>query len=158
MATVTVRPMTRTEFHEWQLVLAEEYAVEQVEAGRWAAEGAVERAREENAQALPDGLRTKRMLLLTGLDAAGEPVGRAWVSLDHPRGAPDIAFLYDIEVIEARRGAGLGRALLAAVEAAARDAGARALELNVFGSNRPAVMLYASAGYEVVTQQMRKPL
>ena len=158
MATVTVRPMTRTEFDEWQLVLAEEYAGEQVEAGRWAAEGAVERAREESAQALPDGLQTERMLLLTGLDAAGEPVGRAWVSLDHPRGAPDVAFLYDIEVIEARRGTGLGRALLSAVEAAARDAGARALELNVFGSNRPAIMLYTSAGYDVVTQQMRKAL
>ncbi|WP_243077334.1 N-acetyltransferase [Microbacterium sp. SS28] len=98
------------------------------------------------------------MLLLTGLDAAGVPLGRAWVSLDHPRGAPDVAFLYDIEVIEARRGTGLGRALLSAVEAAARDAGARALELNVFGSNRPAIMLYPSAGYDVVTQQMRKPL
>jgi ribosomal protein S18 acetylase RimI-like enzyme len=158
MATVTVRPMTRTEFDEWQLVLAEEYAEEQVKAGRWAAEGAVERAREESALALPDGLETERMLLFTGLDAAGEPVGRAWVSLDHPRGAPDVAFLYDIEVIEARRGTGLGRALLSAVEAATRGAGASALELNVFGSNRPAVLLYASAGYDVVTQQMRKTL
>jgi ribosomal protein S18 acetylase RimI-like enzyme len=149
MATVTVRPMTRTEFDEWQLVSAEEYAEEQVKAGRWAAEGAVERAREESALALPDGLETERMLLFTGLDAAGEPVGRAWVSLDHPRGAPDVAFLYDI---------GLGRALLSAVEAATRGAGASALELNVFGSNRPAVLLYASAGYDVVTQQMRKTL
>ncbi|MGC5225385.1 hypothetical protein ACPW96_22705 [Micromonospora sp. DT81.3] len=106
MATVTVRPMTRTEFDEWQLVTAEEYAGEQVEAGRWAAEGAVGRAREENAQALPDGLQTERMLLLTGLDAAGEPVGRAWVSLDHPRGAPDVAFLYESR--SSRRGGAQG--------------------------------------------------
>ena len=32
MATVAVRPMTRTEFDEWQLVLADEYAADQVEA------------------------------------------------------------------------------------------------------------------------------
>ena len=80
------------------------------------------------------------------------------MSLDHPRGAPDVAFLYDIEVLETRRGSGFGRALLEAVEDAARQAGAAALELNVFGKNHTAISLYSSSGYDVVTQQMRKPL
>ncbi|MCD5347202.1 GNAT family N-acetyltransferase [Agromyces sp. H3Y2-19a] len=156
MTTVTVRPMTRTEFDEWQLAIAGEYAEEQVEAGRWPREGAVQRAIEENARLLPDGLETARMLILRGIDDHDEPVGRAWVGLDHPRGAPGVAFLYDIEILETRRGTGLGRALLEAVEHATRAAGAEALELNVFGRNTAAISLYASAGYDVVTQQMRK--
>ena len=150
--------MTLAEFDEWLAAIAEDYANEQVDAGRWPREGAVQRARDENAQLLPDGLDTARVLLLWGVDSDGEPVGRAWVALDHPRGAPDVAFLYDIEVIEARRGTGLGRALLGAVEEATRQHGAGALELNVFGRNHAATALYSSSGYDVVTQQMRKAL
>ncbi|ANJ27151.1 GNAT family N-acetyltransferase [Agromyces aureus] len=156
MTKVNVRRMTSAEYEQWQIAIAEEYADEQVTAGRWQREGAVQRARDENSQLLPDGPATARMLVLRGVDAAGDPVGRAWVGLDHPRGIPDVAFLYDIEVIEARRGSGLGRALLEAVEEATRQAGSGALELNVFGRNRSAISLYSSSGYDVVTQQMRK--
>lgn len=158
MVTVTVRVMTPTEYDEWQGEIAAAYADEQVAAGRWPREGAEQRARDENTQRLPQGLDTPRMLLLRGVDEAGDPVGRAWVGLDHPRGAPDVAFLYDIEIIGSRRGSGYGRALLTAVQDAAREAGAAALELNVFGGNTPAISLYDSAGYEVTTQQMRKNL
>lgn len=158
MAKVTVRQMTQTEFDTWQTTLAEDYALEQVAAGNWPREGAVQRARDESARLLPQGLETRRMLLAQGIDCNGEPIGRAWVGLDHPRGVPDVAFLYDLEVIGARRGRGLGRALLEAVEAETRQAGALALELNVFASNRAATALYSSAGYDVVTQQMRKSL
>lgn len=155
---VRVRRMTQDEYDRWQVALADDYAAEQVAVGLWPAEGALQRALHENARDLPDGLDTPRMLLLTAVLDDDEPVGRAWVRLDHPRGAPDVAFLYDIEVAEDRRGTGLGRALLAAVEDAVRAAGVPALELNVFARNRVAVTLYASAGYEVVTQQMRKAL
>jgi len=158
MTQVTVRQMTPAEYEEWQSTLAEAYADEQIAAGRWLAEGAVQRAREENTELLPHGLETERMLILRGVDTDGEPVGWAWVALDHPRGTADVAFLYDIEVIETRRGGGLGRALLAAVEDATRLAGAIGLELNVFGRNHTAIALYSSAGYELVTQQMRKAL
>jgi MFS family permease len=158
MIEVSVRPMTASEFDTWQRSTAEEFAAEQVTVGRWAHEGAFDRALAVNAELLPRGIRTPRMLFLSGVDPAGELVGRAWVGLDHPRGAPDTAFLYDIQVVEARRGGGLGRALLAAVEMAVLDAGSVALELNVFGHNAAAVALYGSSGYAVTTQQMRKTL
>ncbi|MFJ4164109.1 GNAT family N-acetyltransferase [Microbacterium sp. NPDC089698] len=158
MPSVTVRTMTDAECDAWLGELAREYAEDQVLAGRWPAEGAGARAEEENAELLPDGPATARMLVLRGLDEAGAPIGRAWVALDHPRGAPGVAFLYDIEVLPERRGEGLGRALLQAVEVETRLHGAAALELNVFGGNRTAIALYGSAGYEVVTQQMRKAL
>lgn len=148
--------MTAAEYDEWQHALAVDYAAEKVAAGTWAEEGSVQRALDESAALLPAGLATERTLILRAVADDGRPVGRAWVALDHPRGAPGTAFLYDIEVDEGERGKGYGRALLAAVEAAAREAGASALELNVFGTNDTAVNLYATSGYRTTTQQMRK--
>ncbi|MEU8659218.1 GNAT family N-acetyltransferase [Actinoplanes philippinensis] len=157
MTDVTVRPMTATEYDAWQHDLATEYAADQVAAGNWPAGGAYERAREENAARLPQGPATDGMLTLIGT-VDGEPVGRLWIGLAHPRGVPDCAFLYDIEVSAGHRGRGLGRALLAAGEEAARERGAYALELNVFGANPAAADLYRTSGYQVITQHMRKDL
>ncbi|KAA9135138.1 GNAT family N-acetyltransferase [Microbacterium caowuchunii] len=158
MTAVHVRPMTRAEYDLWQSRLAEDYAAEQVSAGRWDAETALQRAQDENSRALPHGVDTPRTLILRGVLADGTPIGHAWVGLDHPRGAPDTAFLYDFEIEPEHRGTGLGRAFLTAVEGAVRDAGTGSLELNVFGTNAPAIALYGSNGYEVITQQMRKRL
>jgi GNAT superfamily N-acetyltransferase len=148
--------MTADEYDAWQQSLAEEYAAEKVAAGTWAAEGAVQRAFDESASMLPAGVDTDRMLIFCAVADDGRPVGRAWVALDHPRGAPGTAFLYDIEVDEGERGKGFGRALLTAVEDAVRATGAIALELNVFRTNDTAVALYETSGYRTTTQQMRK--
>lgn len=153
---VALRPMTQAEFDRWQVELADEYAAEQVAAGIWPAGGALQRALAENARLLPDGIDTARMLLRTAVLPGGEPVGRAWIGLDHPRGTPEVAFLYDIEVVPEQRGRGIGRGVLRAVEDAVREAGLAALELNVFARNSVAVALYTSQGYEVVTQQLRR--
>jgi ribosomal protein S18 acetylase RimI-like enzyme len=158
MPEITVRPMTQAEFAEWQDVLALAYADEQVQSGNWEPEEALDRAREDSATRLPQGRDTPGMLFLIGLGPAGEPVGRIWLSVDHPKGTADCAFLYDIEVDEPHRGKGYGRALLGAAEEAARSRGVSALELNVFGGNAAAIALYESAGYTVVQQQMRTRL
>ena len=152
-----MRPMTATEFDQWQDELATAYAQEHVRAGNWPADGAYERARRSNAALLPDGLATEGHLFLVGL-SGDQPVGRLWIALTHPRDVPDCAFLYDIEVVADHRGQGLGRALLAAGEVAAREHGAAALELNVFGANTAAADLYRTSGYQITTQQLRKDL
>ncbi|MDI6102398.1 GNAT family N-acetyltransferase [Actinoplanes sp. NEAU-A12] len=157
MAEVTVRPMTESEYDQWQHELAIAYAQEQVQAGNWPAEGAYDRARKSDADLLPDGLATQGHLMLIG-ETGERLIGRLWIGLTHPRGVPDCAFLYDIEVVAGHRGQGLGRALLAAGEVAAREHGAKALELNVFGANKTATELYRSSGYQVTTQQLRKDL
>ncbi|MFG1676001.1 GNAT family N-acetyltransferase [Micromonospora sp. NPDC049282] len=158
MSELTLRAMSPEEFDGWQHELAVEYAREHVTAGNWTAEEGLDRARQAIAAQLPDGMATPGELLLVGVLADGTPIGRLWISLTHPRGLPDCAFLQDIEVGAEHRGRGLGRALLAAGERAARERGARALELNVFGANETAATLYRTAGYRVVTQQMRKDL
>ncbi|MEU7713715.1 GNAT family N-acetyltransferase [Micromonospora chalcea] len=158
MTELSVRAMTPEEFDSWQDELTAEYAREHVTAGNWTPEEAPDRAREANAVLLPQGMATPGMLFLLGVLADGSPVGRLWISLTHPRGLTGCAYLYDIEVAAEHRGRGLGRALLTAGERAAREHGAQALELNVFGANETARKLYETSGYRVITQQMRKEL
>ncbi|MEV0429138.1 GNAT family N-acetyltransferase [Micromonospora sp. NPDC050495] len=158
MTEVSVRAVTPAEFDVWQAELAAGYAQEHVSAGNWPADEALDRARQAIAVQLPDGMATPGELLLIGVLPDGSPVGRIWISLTHPRGLAHCAYLQDIELVAERRGQGLGRALLAAGERAARERGAHALELNVFGANETARNLYESSGYRVVTQQMRKNL
>lgn len=152
---LTLRPMTPTEFDEWQIELAEVFVAEARAAGRHMPDDAVERELADNVKRLPQGAATPRMLVVIA-ERDGEPVGRAWAGLDHPRGTPDTAFLYDIEVLEDLRGQGLGADLLEAVEAAVRAEGVPSLELNVFGNNPAAIKLYTSAGYAVTSMVMRK--
>ena len=158
MPEITVRAMTDAEFAGWQEALARAYADDQVRAGNWAPDEALDRAREDSAARLPRGRDTPGMLFLVALGPGGEPVGRLWLGLEHPRGTADCAFLYDIEVDDRSRGRGYGRALLTAAEEAARSRGIAALELNVVGGNTAAIALYESAGYVVVQQQMRRRL
>jgi ribosomal protein S18 acetylase RimI-like enzyme len=155
---LSVRAMTEVEFDEWRQSVVRTFAAEQVAAGNWSPEDGVELAVRANAALLPEGSATEGMLFLKGLRRDGSSVGVLWIGLNHPRGTPDCAFLYDIEVDEEHRGAGFGRALLAAAEEAVRARGLSAMELNVFSENRRAIQLYEAAGYTVVTQQMRKNL
>lgn len=154
---LTLRAMTAAEFGAWQDEIAHAYADEQVSAGTWSAAEALERSRRANAELLPRGADTPRMLFLRAV-VGDTPVGRVWIGLDHPRGTADCAFLFDVELLEEHRGRGLGRELLRAAEEVVRQRGTAALELNVFGANTRAVHLYRSAGYTVTTQQMRKRL
>jgi ribosomal protein S18 acetylase RimI-like enzyme len=158
MVDLSVRGMTEGEFARFNRRLAESYAGHQVAAGNWPPEGALEQGIAANAALLPGGLATEGMLLLKGVRPGGEAVGDLWIGLTHPRGVPDCAFIYDIEVDEEHRGGGYGRALLAAGEAVVRARGVKAIELNVFGDNTRAIRLYETSGYTVVTQQMRKRL
>jgi CubicO group peptidase (beta-lactamase class C family)/ribosomal protein S18 acetylase RimI-like enzyme len=155
---ISTRPMNQPEFEKWQQEIARDHAEEQVAAGNWDREGALERALAGNAHLLPQGLHTPRMLFVRAVLGNGEPVGHAWVGLDHPRGAPDTAFLYDILIDQAHRGLGFGTELLAEVEDLVAENRIGALELNVFGHNATAVALYERSGYAVTTQQMRKRL
>jgi ribosomal protein S18 acetylase RimI-like enzyme len=158
MPELHVREMTKLEFEWWRDQIVREYADEQVAAGSWSADEALELSRRANRALLEDGYASPGMLFLRGALPDGTPVGVLWISLRHPRGTPDCAFIFDIAIEEEHRGAGYGRALLAAAEDVVRSHGVGALELNVFGGNDRAIGLYASSGYHVVTQQMRKTL
>jgi ribosomal protein S18 acetylase RimI-like enzyme len=76
--------------------------------------------------------------------------------LDQPPGS--YALISDLAVTAARRGAGIGRALLAAAEQYARHGGASELRIAVLTGNDPAERLYRSAGFRPWLQVLTKAL
>jgi GNAT superfamily N-acetyltransferase len=154
---VTLREMRQDEYDFYNDQRDREW-VESM-AGTLPPEAAREQARRGREEFLPQGLHTEGHRLLVAENAAGEVVGSVWVGFEEPRTkSTETAWLYDIMVDAAHRRSGYGTAILAAVEALARDAGALRLGLNVFGSNAAAIRLYEANGYEVTTQQMAKRL
>jgi ribosomal protein S18 acetylase RimI-like enzyme len=155
---VRLRPMTSAEFDALRGPLLSGYSAAHVEAGTWTQDEAEERAAAQLAELLPAGVDTAGMLVLIGENSAGERVGHLWLAIDERPGAGTGAYIYDIEITADRRGQGYGRALLKAADAEATRHGATSIGLNVFGSNHVARALYESAGYEIATIGMRKPL
>jgi GNAT superfamily N-acetyltransferase len=64
-------------------------------------------------------------------------------------GRASFALLWDLRVAPSHRRLGVGRALLAEVGAAARDAGCGGVEVETQDVNVPACRLYAAAGYRL---------
>jgi ribosomal protein S18 acetylase RimI-like enzyme len=150
--------MTRAEFDAFRARVIIEYAADNVRAGNWTAEESQARSTEQTDALLSQGLGTPGVLLLSGETEDRVLVGQVWVALDRPSGFRCGAWLYNIWVAPEERGKGYGRALLHLAEQETRRQGVGSLGLNVFGSNTTARRLYESAGYEVVSLQMRKTL
>lgn len=79
---------------------------------------------------------------------AGEADGFSQFRLkrSHYTGLPD-AYVEELYVVPERRGEGIGRALLEATIAAAREAGATHIELNTGETDTAARALYESSGF-----------
>ncbi|GIF78492.1 hypothetical protein Asi02nite_80100 [Asanoa siamensis] len=148
--------MTPAEYANYAAILHED-EVQALSASMPESE-ARHRAAEGVKRNLPDGLGTPRHHIFTAESTAGEPVGAAWIGPDPYRPESDALWLYDIRVLDDLRGQGYGAAILRATEEWCRAAGADQIGLNVFGDNSRAITLYATSGYTVVAQTMRKSL
>jgi ribosomal protein S18 acetylase RimI-like enzyme len=98
----------------------------------------------EWASRLARGAESLRELPLVA-EVDNEPSGLAWVRLDDED--DKAAHVYQMWVAPARRGQGVGRALLDAAIAWARRVGAQALVLDVTTGNEKATHLYEAAGF-----------
>jgi GNAT superfamily N-acetyltransferase len=96
---------------------------------------------------LTDALEDNDIVLIA-LEGGGETVGLAWVITT--RALDRAAYLRLLLVAEGRQSHGVGAALLAAAERAARKAGSRHLVLLVTTANRRGRAFYARAGYQHV--------
>jgi len=67
-------------------------------------------------------------------------------------------FVTDLVVLAAHRGSGVGRSLLRAAEARAREAGAPVLRLSVKAGNTAALNLYSAEGFAELELYLEKPL
>jgi ribosomal protein S18 acetylase RimI-like enzyme len=149
--------MTAAEYAVWIEATTVMYAEDRATATGMSRDVSLENARAQIATLLPDGHATAGMYLLVILDDSGTDVGILWLGphLDRPS---DTLYIWDITIDEGFRGRGFGRATMLAAEDVARQAGAIALSLNVFGPNTAARRLYESLGYEVTSLQMLKNL
>jgi ribosomal protein S18 acetylase RimI-like enzyme len=150
--------MTPAEFEVFRARAILDYAAENVRAGNWTAEESEARSTELTDALLPQGLSTPGVLLLAGETEDGVLVGQLWLALERPPSFGPGAWLFNIWIAPEERGKGYGRVLLGLAERETRRHGVASLGLNVFGSNEIARGLYESAGYEVVSLQMRKTL
>jgi ribosomal protein S18 acetylase RimI-like enzyme len=152
---VSLRPMTQADYEAYVPLATEAYAIEVARNNRVSDEEGRARARRSFDTELPDGIHTPEHRLLIAEDADGEPVGNLWLAR---KAETDTLFIYDIEVVEARRGEGFGRRLMELVEAEGRAMGLSRVELNVHADNDVARSLYESVGYREMRRQMVKLL
>ncbi len=149
-------PMTQPEFDAYIERLIPDYASDNVRAGHWSEEEALEKSRKQTMSLLSDGLQTKNHYLYTLYDG-DEAVGMIWLraELDGP---VKNGFIFDVEVKEEFRGKGYGKQVMLLIEEKARELGIKRMGLHVFAYNDVAKNLYEGVGYKVSSLNMLKDL
>ena len=149
-------PMTENEFDAYMEKTIPEYAAENVRAGYWSEEEALERSRNSFNRLLPQGVKTENNYLFRiQLEEDGEKIGMIWMKHEVPR---PHGFIYDIALDEEQRGKGYGKQTMLELEEVARKLGLQTVGLHVFANNTAAMKLYKGLGYEVTSQNMTKKL
>jgi ribosomal protein S18 acetylase RimI-like enzyme len=154
---LTLRAMTRAEWDEWMPRQLAAYAEHIAASGAMSAADAWVKARNDTARSFHAGFETPGQLLYRIL-AGDESVGWLWLAVPGPDPDRQMAWVCNIEVDPAHRGRGYGREAMLLAEGEARAHGMTSLGLNVHGQNTVARSLYDSLGYDVMSQQMKKPL
>ena len=135
-----------------------QYAADMVENGGMTPQAAAEKAEQDFAGLLPEGLATEGHFIYAIEDAeTGSPVGRLWFAVREVWGE-SVAFLYDVYLEESVRGRGLGKQAMLLLEEEARARGLTRVSLNVFGGNTVARSLYRALGYAENAVWMSKAL
>ena len=132
------------------------YAEDNIAAGRWPRQGAVERSRASYLELLPHGLATPDNYLYEIMaDEGGPVVGVIWFAVEMRHGVRT-AFVYDLEIESAHRRQGHARRAFLALEALVAGLGLDSIGLHVFGQNHAAQALYSQLGYVVTGINMVK--
>lgn len=149
-------PFTESEFKTYLEKAVPAYAADNVRAGYWSEQEALERSRKSFDGLLPQGIKTENNYLFRiELKESGEKVGMLWMKHEapHPHG-----FIFDIELDEKQRGKGYGKQAMLALEEFGKGLGLETIGLHVFAYNTAAMKLYRGLGYEVTSQNMTKRL
>ena len=134
------------------------YAEDNIVAGRWPREGALDRSRAEFESLLPHGLATpEHHLFEIKLGEPGPTIGALWIGIEERHGLRG-AFVYNVGIDTARRRQGHALRAFEALESTVRGLGLSHIGLHVFGHNPGAQALYAKLGYGVTGVNMVKHL
>lgn len=155
MGTQLIR-MTEQRYASFHEEAINDYAKENVDSGRWPAEGALERSRQDHEALLPQGLATPDQHLFTiHDDADGVEVGVLWMAVNERPGGRS-GYVYDVAIDPEHRRRGHARAAFIALDDVARDLGLSDIGLHVFANNPGAQALYRSLGFEITGLNMQK--
>ncbi|TWT89049.1 putative acetyltransferase [Pseudobythopirellula maris] len=145
--TIIEADLAHEDHQLWVLAMEDAYAADPLGNG-----GPIDpEARERLLGALAAHPTTMIWLAMRGGTNAAKPVGIAVCFLGFSTfAAKPLINVHDLSVIEACRGRGVGRQLLAAVAAKGRELGCCRLTLEVLEHN-PARRLYESAGFKQAT-------
>lgn len=157
MPELHLRPMTADEYRVWHREAVASYADDLVRNVRLSPEAAERNAADTLRTLLPEGLATRDHWLKVAEDERGERVGHLWFARRATPGG-EIAYLFDIQVVESERGRGYGRRLMERFEEEVAALGLERIELNVFGHNEVARGLYEDLGYVEMSRQLFKEL
>jgi ribosomal protein S18 acetylase RimI-like enzyme len=155
-SNLALRPLRADEYPVWRETEVAEYARDISENGDTPIDAARRKAEADMAEILPHGLETPNHWIFV-LEVDGHAVGRLWLSEREIDGRRAL-FIFDVEVAEAFRGRGYGRAAMQLAEGEARQRGIHRIELNVFGGNTVARRLYQSLGYVERAVRMARDL
>ncbi len=157
MSKLQLRAMTDADYETWKFHSRLNYAKEKEKEGlsREDAEAEAEKSFERH---LPNGKDTPGHFIyaVTTIDEASV-VGYLWWGLQN-HGSKKVPWIFDIELKDAFRGKGYGRATMMLAETDVLAKGFDRLGLHVFGHNKVARRLYDSLGFEVSNQVMYKNL
>ena len=139
--------MNEKEFEQFIQIAVDDYARQQVAAGAWQQQNAVELSRHAFNSLLPKGLASPDQFLnLLIREEDNEQVGYVWFGIleeDDNR----FVVLFDIIIFEQYRRLGYGREAMIAMEKIVKELGIKSIALHVFGNNMGARALYKELGY-----------
>jgi RimJ/RimL family protein N-acetyltransferase len=155
---VALIPMTENEYQMYVEQSLQEYAQENVRAGRWSQAEALQQAKQELQKILPQGFHSPGHYLSMIVDEQLEKrVGVLWFALRTQAGQQQ-AFVYDVVIFEAFRRHGYATRAFQLLEERARQLGAISIGLHVFGHNFASREMYEKLGYVATNIQMVKKL
>lgn len=151
-------PFTDADYRAWLIQAIPEFALTNVDDGRWTLEESIEKSKQAHAELLPQGLQTPGHFFVRLQDAdSGADVGTLWWEESDKAGMRE-AYVYDIEIAERARRRGYARAAFGELERVGRERGVNQLGLHVFGHNHGARRLYDELGFQPTSITMRKIL
>jgi ribosomal protein S18 acetylase RimI-like enzyme len=151
---VDIMPMNEAAIGRWLDRARAAYVADLIASGIGRA-AALRTAAEQETATFPDG-RPANGHVVFEVVVDGDKVGHLWIGPRVPDDG-DHWWVWDIEIDEAWRGRGVGRAAMELAEAEARGRGCIEIGLTVIADN-PARRLYESLGYREASVRMRKPL
>jgi ribosomal protein S18 acetylase RimI-like enzyme len=151
---VRLRPLREDEFEDWLRERREGYARSMLDHGGFTEVEAHEKARDDYARLLGEGLASPgHDIFVLEDESSGTRVGTLWIAE-----RPHALAVFDVHVDEGLRGRGYGRAAMLLAEDEARRRGFDRIVLNVFAGNTVARSLYGSLGYQERSVAMSKGL